>query len=99
MNAERDINDINSRLFIGDLYTQSAIFSSKRIIGVNMFSDESMLPYTMRGYSPSVSGVASSNAIVEVRELGQTIYTKTVLKWDCSTSHIYLYLGIVENWR
>ncbi|HAJ0462545.1 TPA: hypothetical protein HL451_24330, partial [Escherichia coli] len=78
LNAERDINDINSRLFIGDLYTQSAIFSSKRIIGVNMFSDESMLPYTMRGYSPSVSGVASSNAIVEVRELGQTIYTKTV---------------------
>lgn len=77
-NAERDIKNINSRLFLGDLYTQSAIFSSKRIIGGNMFSDESMLPYAMRGYSPSVSGVASTNAVVEVRQLGQTIYTKTV---------------------
>lgn len=78
LNAERDISDINSRLFLGDLYTQSAIFSSKRIIGANMFSDESMLPYAMRGYSPSISGIASSNAVVEVRQLGQTIYTKTV---------------------
>lgn len=78
MNAERDINDINSRLFLGDLYTQSAIFSSKRIIGGNIFSDESMLPYAMRGYFPSVSGFAATNAVVEVRQLGQTIYTKTV---------------------
>lgn len=78
LNAERDINNINSRLFFGDLYTQSAIFSSKRIIGGNLFSDESMLPYAMRGYSPSVSGVASTNAVVEVRQLGQTIYTKKV---------------------
>lgn len=78
LNVERDINKTNSRLFLGDLYTQSAIFSSKRIIGGSIFSDESMLPYAMRGYSPSVSGVASTNAVVEVRQLGQTIYTKTV---------------------
>jgi hypothetical protein len=37
-----------------------------------------MLPYSQRGYAPVIRGVASSNAVVSVRQNGYLIYQQNV---------------------
>ncbi|MCD0502868.1 fimbria/pilus outer membrane usher protein [Bordetella petrii] len=76
--VERDIAAWRGWLRIGDSATPGNIFSSTRFRGVQIKSDDGMLPDSQRGYAPVVRGVASGNAKVTVRQNGHIIYTTFV---------------------
>ncbi|MBO9357851.1 fimbria/pilus outer membrane usher protein [Bordetella petrii] len=76
--AERDIVPWRGRLRVGDSATQGKVFGSVRFRGVQVRSDDGMLPDSQRGYAPVVRGVAPSNAKVTVRQNGYVLYTSFV---------------------
>lgn len=76
--AQRDITSLKSQLTLGTTYTSSQIFDSVRFKGVQLQSDEAMLPDSMRGYAPVVRGIAQSNATVEIRQNNFLIYSQNV---------------------
>ncbi|WP_164099337.1 fimbria/pilus outer membrane usher protein, partial [Serratia marcescens] len=50
------------------------VFDSFQFTGLQLASDENMLPDSQRGFAPTIRGVAHSNARVSVRQHGYTIY-------------------------
>ncbi|MGK4357800.1 fimbria/pilus outer membrane usher protein [Enterobacter cloacae] len=74
----RGINDLKSRLTIGDRFTPSDVFDSIPFRGVMFSSDEAMIPYNERTYSPVIRGVARTQARVEVRLNGYIIASEIV---------------------
>ncbi len=76
--AETDIVSLRSRLVIGQTNTNNNVFDSIQFRGVQMSSADDMLPESQRGYAPVVRGVATTNARVEVRQNGYTIYSTNV---------------------
>lgn len=76
--AERDITGLSSQLALGEVYGQSQLFESPRLLGLTLGTDEQMLPSTQRGYAPVVSGVAETNATVEIRQGGELLLTTNV---------------------
>ncbi len=54
--AERGVNNMKSRLTLGDDYTPSDIFDSLPFRGIMLGSDESMVPYNQRAFAPVVRG-------------------------------------------
>lgn len=71
---QRDIKTLKSALTLGDAYTSGEVFDSFQFTGVQLASDENMLPDSQRGFAPVVRGVAHSNARVIVRQHGYIIY-------------------------
>ncbi|UJD92372.1 fimbrial biogenesis outer membrane usher protein (plasmid) [Rahnella aquatilis] len=65
---ERDIKVLKSQFSMGDGYTQSGVFDSVSFRGAQLYSDDSMLPESVRGFAPVVRGIAQSNAQVTVRQ-------------------------------
>lgn len=75
---QRDLTDLRSQLWLGETYTSSPLFDSVRFRGVQIASDDAMLPDSMQGYAPVIRGNAESNATIEVRQNGFLIYTTNV---------------------
>ncbi|MGJ8522470.1 Outer membrane usher protein FimD [Carnimonas sp. R-84981] len=75
---ERDLPQWRSRLQFGDTYTNSDVFDSFRFRGAQLSSDDDQLPYSMQMYAPVIRGNASSNARVEIKQNGFTIYSANV---------------------
>jgi outer membrane usher protein len=65
---------LNSELTVGDNYTSGELFDSVSFRGVQLASDENMLPDSMRGFAPVVRGIAKSNAQVTVKQNGYVVY-------------------------
>jgi outer membrane usher protein len=76
--AQRDIASINGRLLIGDGNTPGNFFDSLPFRGVQLSSDDAMLPDSQQGYAPTIRGVAQTNARVTVRQNGYVIYSTFV---------------------
>lgn len=76
--AYRAIPRLNATLMLGENYFYSDIFDSFRFTGVNLASDERMMPPNLRGYAPEVRGIAKTNATVVVSQQGRVIYETTV---------------------
>ncbi|EDA3267619.1 fimbria/pilus outer membrane usher protein [Salmonella enterica] len=76
--AERGVNSLKSKLIIGDKQTSSDIFDSISFRGVSLSKDESMIPYSIKKYTPKITGVARSQAVVEVRQDGYLLYSTSV---------------------
>lgn len=76
--AQHDLTKWNSTLTLGDSSTTGDTFDSFALRGVQLGSDERMLPDSELGYAPVVRGVAHSNAKVEIRQNGYVIYQTTV---------------------
>lgn len=70
----RDIRALRSILVIGETSTYSDVFDGVPFKGVQLTSSEQMLPTQLRGYAPTISGVANSNARITVRQNGNVIY-------------------------
>ena len=68
----------SSDLSAGDGYTQSGVFDSVNFRGVQLYSDDSMLPESVRGFAPVVRGIAQSNAQVTIRQGGNIIWQSYV---------------------
>lgn len=75
---ERGLYDMQSRLTLGERFTPSEIFDSVPFRGVMLGSDENMLPSSQRAFSPVVRGIARTQARVEVKQNGYTVYNATV---------------------
>ena len=76
--VRRDLPKLRATLTIGDSYTDGAVFDSFSLRGVQLGTDDRMLPQSLRGYAPMVRGVADSNARVSVTQNGVQIYQTTV---------------------
>ncbi|MCC4605475.1 fimbria/pilus outer membrane usher protein [Xanthomonas campestris] len=76
--AQRAIVPWRSELTLGDTVTSGDIFDSLSFSGAMLASDDTMYPYSLRGYAPIVRGVANTNAQVEVRQNGYLIYQTNV---------------------
>jgi outer membrane usher protein len=76
--AQRDLASLKGRLLIGDGSTPGNFFDSVPFRGVQLASDESMLPNSQQGYAPTIRGIAQTNARVTVRQNGYVIYSTFV---------------------
>ncbi|OMQ21370.1 fimbria/pilus outer membrane usher protein [Serratia oryzae] len=85
----RDISALKSQLIIGDAFTSGELFDGIRFRGVRMYSDDRMLPDSLRGYAPVVRGVANTNARVTIVQNGFTIYTTTVSPGPFEINDLY----------
>lgn len=91
--AERDITNWLARVRLGDSVSPSSAFGSTRFRGVQLFSDEGMRPDSMRGYAPTVHGMASSNARVTIRQNGYVVYSTFVPPGPFVISDLYSTIG------
>ena len=71
--AFTDIGSLNAHLYAGELYSRSNLFSSVRFKGVSLYTEEGMMPSYLQGYAPQITGTATSNAIVTVKQYGNII--------------------------
>lgn len=74
----RDIPDWRSRLTFGDGFTASDMFPGIRFRGIQLASDDAMLPNSLQGYAPSIHGIAQSQAKVTVKQNDYIVYTTFV---------------------
>jgi len=74
----RPIEQIKGNLLFGQTYTSGRFFSGLRFIGFNLSSDDRMLPQSMRGYAPTIKGVANTHAKVSIYQNKQKIYETSV---------------------
>ncbi|MBB6248053.1 fimbria/pilus outer membrane usher protein [Rhodanobacter sp. A1T4] len=87
--VQRDLPSLRSLLTIGDSYTDGAVFDSYGIRGVQLATDDRMLPQSLQGYAPVVRGVANTNAKVTVRQNGVQIYQTTVAPGPFTLTDLY----------
>lgn len=71
---QRDIRVLKSQFILGDSTSPSDVFDSVPFRGIQLASDDDMLPESLRGYAPVVRGIARTNAQVTVRQNGYIIY-------------------------
>ncbi|MHA7847495.1 fimbria/pilus outer membrane usher protein [Serratia sp. D1N4] len=76
--VQRPLPSIGSQLTLGDSFTSGSLFSSMGFRGIQLETDDRMLPESQRGYAPTIRGVAATTAKVSVRQSGVQIYQTTV---------------------
>lgn len=87
--VQRDIQRIKGQLTLGQGFTSSNVFDSVQYKGVQVASDDNMLPDSLRGFAPVVRGIAQSNAQVTVRQNGYIIYQTYVAPGAFAISDLY----------
>ncbi|MDQ8024315.1 MAG: fimbria/pilus outer membrane usher protein [Moraxellaceae bacterium] len=87
--ARRDIAAWQAQLTLGDSYTSGEMFDSVGVRGVQLATDDRMLPDSLRGYAPTVRGVAETNARVSIRQNGVLLYETTVSPGPFSIDDLY----------
>lgn len=75
---QRDIIPLRSRLTLGDGYTPGDVFDGVNFRGVQVATDDNMLPDSQRGFAPVIHGIARGTAKVTVRQNGFEVYQTTV---------------------
>ncbi|MET3654725.1 fimbria/pilus outer membrane usher protein [Dyella japonica] len=76
--AQHDILSWRAQMVVGDTFTPGDLFDSVRVRGARVYSDDRMLPQSLRGYAPIVHGLADTNAKVTIRQRGYVIYEANV---------------------
>ncbi|WP_233453220.1 fimbria/pilus outer membrane usher protein [Pseudomonas carnis] len=76
--AQRDITALKSQLTVGESNTTGEIFDTLSYRGVQLSTDDRMLPDSMRGYAPVIRGIARTNARVTIRQAGNILLETTV---------------------
>ncbi|MBO9537920.1 fimbria/pilus outer membrane usher protein [Herbaspirillum sp.] len=74
----RDLPSLTSRLTLGEANTSGELFDTLPFTGIQVGTDERMLPDSQRGYAPLVRGVAETNARVTIRQNGVVIHDAPV---------------------
>ncbi|MRI43465.1 fimbrial biogenesis outer membrane usher protein [Stenotrophomonas sp. MH181796] len=75
---QRDITSWRSQFTVGQMNARSDAFETVRFEGVQLSSDDRMLPSSLRGYAPVVRGIARTTARVAVRQAGNLLLETTV---------------------
>ncbi|MFO6427221.1 fimbria/pilus outer membrane usher protein [Escherichia coli] len=71
---QRAVIPLKGELTVGDDYTAGDFFDSVSFRGVQLASDDNMLPDSLKGFAPVVRGIAKSNAQITIKQNGYTIY-------------------------
>lgn len=75
---QRDVPALKARALVGQSNTTGDLFDTLPFSGVQLATDERMLPESLRGYAPEIRGIARTNARVTVRQGGQVLYETNV---------------------
>ena len=86
---ERDIRSLRARLVMGETGSPGLIYDSFSFRGISLASQDSMLPDSMQGYAPQITGVAVTNATVEVRQNGSLLYQSYVPPGEFVINDLY----------
>ncbi|PJG59648.1 fimbria/pilus outer membrane usher protein [Aeromonas cavernicola] len=76
--AYRPLPYMAAKLTVGEQQLNSQLIDGFRYTGVNLANDERMLPPSLQGYAPQVSGIAKTNAKVTISQSGRIIYETNV---------------------
>ncbi|WP_152529961.1 fimbria/pilus outer membrane usher protein [Serratia fonticola] len=71
---QRDIRAWRSEILAGESNTGNEVFDSIPFRGVKLNSSEDMLPNSLRGFAPVITGIAQTNARVTVSQNGSVVY-------------------------
>lgn len=86
---ERSIARLSSRLTLGDSFTNGDIFNSINFRGIQLASDDNMLPDSQKGFAPVINGIAKGTAQVIVKQNGYEIYNNTVPPGPFTINDLY----------
>lgn len=86
---QRAVIPLKGELTVGDDYTAGDFFDSVSFRGVQLASDDNMLPDSLKGFAPVVRGIAKSNAQVTIKQNGYTIYQTYVSPGAFEISDLY----------
>lgn len=75
---QRAVIPQKAQLTLGDSSAPADVFDSVPFRGVQLASDDDMLPDSLKGYAPVVRGIARTNAQVVIRQNGYQIYQSYV---------------------
>ncbi|WP_370430223.1 fimbrial biogenesis usher protein [Klebsiella michiganensis] len=87
--VERTIAPLKAELTLGESYTPSDVFDSLGFRGVQIASDDNMLPDSLKGFAPTVRGIAKSNARVTIKQNGYVIYQTYVSPGAFAINDLY----------
>lgn len=87
--VQRAILPLRSEILLGEGFTSGHFFSGLGFRGLQLSSDDRMLPDSLRGYAPVVRGIAKSNARVTVLQGKNTLYETTVAPGPFSINDLY----------
>ncbi|WP_130803872.1 fimbria/pilus outer membrane usher protein [Acinetobacter ihumii] len=85
----RALPAIRGQATFGQVYSSGQFFSGLSFTGLNISSDDRMLPESVRGYAPVVQGVAKTNAKVSVQQNGREIYQTSVAPGSFKITDLY----------
>lgn len=71
--VERTIIPIKGELVLGDSYTPNDLFDSLSVRGIQLISDDNMLPDSLKGFAPTIRGIAKGNAKVTIKQSGYVV--------------------------
>lgn len=86
---ERDIRSLRSRLVIGETTSPGLLYDSFSFRGASLSSQDNMLPDSQQGYAPQITGVAVTNATVEIRQNGNLLYQTYVPPGEFVINDLY----------
>ncbi|EBE3722298.1 fimbrial biogenesis outer membrane usher protein [Salmonella enterica subsp. diarizonae serovar 42:l,v:1,5,7] len=86
---ERDITPLRSRLTLGDSYTNGDVFDGINFRGVQLATDNNMLPDSQKGFAPAIHGIARGTVQVSIRQNGYEIYHSTVPPGPFTINDLY----------
>ena len=87
--VQRPLPALQSQLTMGELITSGRFFSGLNFNGASLSTDDRMLPDSMRGYAPTIRGIAATNAKVSVTQNGAEIYQTTVTPGAFEINDLY----------
>nr|WP_314263956.1 fimbria/pilus outer membrane usher protein [uncultured Moellerella sp.] len=86
---QRPITAIQSQLLLGEISTAGTVFGSLTFKGLQLMSDDRMLPDSQKGYAPVIRGLATTAARVSVKQNGVEIYQTTVAPGEFEITDLY----------
>lgn len=75
---ERDIGALRSTMRAGELSIQGKILDSFNYVGGTIYSNDEMLNDNLRSYTPTIRGIANSQAIVTVKQKDRIVLQENV---------------------
>ncbi|MBE4852845.1 fimbrial biogenesis outer membrane usher protein [Enterobacter cloacae complex sp. P40RS] len=87
--AQRAIVPLKAQLTTGDGASQADVYDSIPFRGVQLASDDDMMPDSLKGYAPVVRGIARTNAQVIIHQNGYQIYQSDVAPGAFEITDIY----------
>jgi outer membrane usher protein len=87
---QRDVHFLQGgQLTLGEYSTPADVFDSIQFTGLQLASDDQMLPDSMSQFAPTVRGIAKSNAQVTIKQNGYVIYQSNVSPGPFAITDLY----------